>query len=200
MKLYGITGSRALRSIWAAEETGADYEFVSTHFIEDSKKPDYLALNPNGRIPTLVDDDLVLFESMAINLYLAKAHGGDLYPRDVADEARAIQWSFWGMTELEPVLMQMVLHKVMLPEEDRNPAAVTKAEADIERPLNVLDAHLASRDHMLGGDFTIADLNVAGALGLAAFAGFDISKWSNVQRWLGACTSRPAFARAQAKK
>ena len=119
MKLYGVPGSRALRSIWAAEETGVDYEFVSTHFIEDSKKPDYLALNPNGRIPTLVDGDLVLFESMAINLYLAKAHGGDLYPSDDADEARAIQWSFWGMTELEPVLMQMVLHKVMLPEDQR---------------------------------------------------------------------------------
>ena len=200
MKLYGVPGSRALRSIWAAEETGVDYEFVSTHFIGESKKPDYLALNPNGRIPTLVDGDLVLFESMAINLYLAKAHGGDLYPRDDADEARAIQWSFWGMTELEPVLMQMVLHKVMLPEDQRNPAAVTKAESDIERPLNVLEAHLANRDHILGGDFTIADLNVAGALGLATFARFDVSKWSKVERWLSACTSRPAFARAQAKK
>ncbi len=199
MKLYGVPGSRALRSIWAAEETGVDYELVATHFIEDSKKPDYLALNPNGRIPTLVDDDLVLFESMAINLYLAEKYGGDLYPRDDADAARAVQWSFWGMTELEPLLMPMVLHKVMLPEKERNPAVVTKAESDIERPLAVLDAHLANREHMLGGDFTIADLNVAGALSLATFASFDLSKWSNVARWMGACTSRPALSRAQAK-
>ena len=88
----------------------------------------------------------------------------------------------------------------MLPEDERNPAAVTKAEGDIERPLDVLEAHLAKRDHILGGEFTIADLNVAGAVSLASFASFDLSKWSNVARWLGACVSRPAFARAQAKK
>ena len=68
MKLYGIPGSRALRSIWAAEEVGVDYELVKTSFADDSKKPDYLAINPNGRIPALVDAELVLFESMAINL------------------------------------------------------------------------------------------------------------------------------------
>ena len=68
MKLHGVPGSRALRSIWAAEEIGVDYELVPTSFLEDSKTPEYLALNPNGRIPALVDDDLVLFESMAINL------------------------------------------------------------------------------------------------------------------------------------
>ena len=98
MKLYGIPASRAFRSIWAAEEVGVDYELVPTHFLGDSKKPDYLQINPNGRVPTLVDGDLVLFESMAINLYLAKKYGGKLYPSDAADEARAIQWSFWGMT------------------------------------------------------------------------------------------------------
>lgn len=200
MKLHGVPGSRALRSIWAAEEIGVDYELVPTSFLEDSKTPEYLALNPNGRIPALVDDDLVLFESMAINLYLAKKYGGDLYPRNEADEARTNQWSFWGMTELEPLLMQMVLNKVMLPEDERSPAVVAKAEKDIDRPLAVLDAHLAKRDYMLGDDFTIADLNVAGALSLAVFASFDLSKWSNVARWLGVCTSRPALARAQAKK
>ncbi len=197
MKLYGTPGSRALRSIWAAEETGAEYELVATDFGADSKQPEYLKLNPNGRIPTLVDGELVLFESMAINLYLAKKFGGDLYPRDEADEARAIQWSFWGMTELEPKLMQMVLHKVMLPEDQRRPAVVAAAENDIVRPLDVLDAHLGSRDHVLGGEFTVADLNVAGALMLASFAGFDISRWGNATKWLDRCTARPALARAQ---
>lgn len=199
MKLYGIPGSRALRSIWAAEEVGVDYELVKTSFAADSKKPDYLAINPNGRIPALVDGELVLFESMAINLYLAKKYGGDLYPRDEAGEALANQWTIWGMTELEPILMQMVLHKVMLAEDQRDPARVETAEKEIGRPLAVLDAHLAKRDHLLGGDFTIADLNVAGAVSLAGFARFDISSYENVSRWLGACTARPSMGRAQAK-
>ena len=199
VKLYGIPGSRALRSIWAAEEVGVEYELVKTSFMADSKKPDYLAINPNGRIPALVDGDIVLFESMAINLYLAKKYGGDLYPSDEAGEALTNQWTIWGMTELEPVLMQMVLHKVMLPEDQRDPARVETAEADIQRPLAVLDAHLEKQDYLLGSDFRIADLNVAGALSLASFASYDISAHANASRWLGACVSRPSMARAQGK-
>ena len=199
MKLYGTPGSRALRSIWAAEEVGVDYELIPTSFLEESKTSEYLAINPNGRVPALVDGDLVLFESMAINLYLAKTYGGKLYPNDPHDEARAIQWTIWGMTELEPHLIPMVLHKVFLPEDQRDPAVVTSAEAAVERPLGVLDAQLSDREYLLGGDFSIADLNLAGALSTANFAKFDISKFENVARWMSRCTGRPSFARVQTK-
>ena len=199
MKLYGTPISRALRSIWAAEEVGVDYEFVSTSYMGESKTPEYRAINPNGRIPALVDGDLVLFESMAINLYLAKTYGGKLYPSDPHDEARAIQWTIWGMTELEPHLIPMVLHKVLFPEDQRDPAVVSNAEAAIERPLGVLDAHVSDREHLLGGDFTIADLNLAGALTTAHFSGFDFSKFENVARWFSRCTGRPSFTRAREK-
>jgi len=199
MKLYGTTVSRALRSIWAAEEVGVDYELIATSYLEESKTPDYLAINPNGRIPALVDGDLELFESMAINLYLAKTYGGKLYPSDPHDEAHAIQWTIWGMTELEPHLIPMVLHKVLLPEEQRDPAVVANAEAAIERPLGVLDAHVSDREYLLGGDFSIADLNLAGALTTAHIANFDISKFENAARWMSRCAGRPSFARARAK-
>jgi glutathione S-transferase len=199
MKLYGVPASRATRSIWAAEEVGVEYELVPTSFTEESKTPEYLAINPNGRVPALVDGDLVLFESMAINLYLAKTYGGKLYPSNPQDEARAIQWTIWGMTELEPHLIPMVLHKFFYPEDQRDPAVVAKAEAEVERPLAVLDAHVSDREYLLGGDFTIADLNVAGALSTAAFVKYDISKFENAARWMSRCTGRPSFARAQAK-
>ncbi len=199
MKLYGTPGSRALRSIWAAEEVGVDYELIPTSFLEESKTSEYLAINPNGRIPALVDGDLVLFESMAINLYLAKTYGDKLYPSNAHDEARAIQWTIWGMTELEPHLIPMVLHKVFLPEDQRDSAVVSNAEEAVERPLGVLDAHLSDREYLLGGDFTIADLNVAGALSVANFANFDISKFENAARWMSRCTGRPSFERARAK-
>lgn len=200
MKLYGIPQSRALRSIWCAEEVGVDYELVPTHFLGDSKKPEYLRINPNGRIPTLVDGPLTLFESMAINLYLAKRYGGDLYPKTSEDEARAIQWSFWGMTELEPQLMPMILHKMMLPENQRNPKVVEATERAIERPLAVLDTVFGEQEHLLGGGFSIADLNVAGVMTMAPFGGFDFSKFSGVQRWFDAATRRPSFARAQTRE
>jgi len=199
MKLYGTPVSRAMRSIWAAEEVGVDYELIPTSFLEESKAPEYLAINPNGRIPALVDGDLELFESMAINLYLAKTYGGKLYPSDPHDEARALQWTIWGMTELEPQLIPMVLHKVFLPEDQRDPSIVSAAEVAVERPLGVLDAHLSDREYLLGGDFTIADLNVAGALASARFASFDFSKFENVTRWMSRCTGRPSFASTQAK-
>jgi len=199
MKLYGIPGSRAFRSIWAAEEVGVDYELVPMSFLESNKTPEYLAINPNGRIPALVDGELALFESMAINLYLAKTYGGKLYPSDPHDEARALQWTIWGLTELEPHLIPMVLHKVFLPEDQRDPEVVSRAEAAVERPLGVLDAHLADREYLLGGDFTIADLNLAGAASTANFANFDISKFENATRWLSRCTGRPSFARAREK-
>ena len=199
MKLYGTKVSRAMRSIWAAEEVGVDYEWIPTSFREESKTPEYLAINPNGRIPALVDGDLVLFESMAINLYLAKTYGGKLYPSVPHDEARVLQWTIWGQTELEPQLIPMLLHKSFLPEDQRDPAIVARTEADIQRPLAVLDAHLADREYLLGGDFSIADLNVAGTLATAHFAEFDISKYENVTRWMSRCTGRPSFASTQAK-
>jgi glutathione S-transferase len=188
--------SRAVRSIWAIEEVGVDYELVPTSFVGDSKKPEYLAVNPNGRIPSLVDGDLTLFESMAINLYLARKYDGGLQPKTPEDEARAVQWSFWGMTELEPPLMDMVRHKVMLPEAQRDAEVVKAAEAAIQKPLRVLNDTLAKRTQLVSDTFTIADLNVASVLSMAQFVGFDFSNFANVQRWYAAATSRPAFARA----
>ncbi|MAE94746.1 MAG: glutathione S-transferase [Deltaproteobacteria bacterium] len=196
--IYGVATSRALRSIWAIEEVGIDHEHVPTHFGKESKTPEYLAINPNGRVPALKDGELTLFESMAINLYLAKTHGGALYPADPADEARTWQWSVWPISELEPHLMQMVIHGVMLPEEKRRPGAVSEAEAALARPLRVLDAHLADRAYLLGDDFTIADLNVAGVLSLAHFAGYDYSGYPHVSEWADRCYDRPSFGRAQA--
>jgi len=198
MKLYGISGSRALRSIWAAEEVGADYELVKTHFMGDSKKPDYLALNPNGRVPTLVDGDLVLFESMAINLYLAEKYGGDLYPATEKDRALATQWSFWGMTEIEPHVMDILINRIMLPEEQRDTARADAAEKGLARPLAVLEAQLSKQQHLLGDAFSIADLNVASVLSMAAMVRFDLSGYAAVQAWLAKCTSRPSMERARA--
>ena len=197
--LYGTAQSRALRSLWAIEETGIDYEHVPTHYFNDSKTAEYLAVNPNGRIPALVDGDLKLFESMAINLYLAKRYGGALYPSDAAGEAQAWQWSVWGISEIEPLQMQVVVQRLFVPKEQRDQTVIDNAVSSLERPLKVLDAHLAGRANLLGDAFTVADVNLAGVMNLMKMVRIDCSAHGNVQRWLDACYDRPALARAQSR-
>ena len=94
IKLYGIPMSRASRCLWMLEELGVKYENVPTRFIGDVKKPDYLKLNPNGRIPTLDDEGTLIWESLAINLHLARKYSkGKLWPDSETDQSHAIQWS-----------------------------------------------------------------------------------------------------------
>ena len=197
-KLYGISGSRAIRSLWAIEEVGIEYEHVAVNFMDESKKPEYLAVNPNGRIPALQDGDVTLFESMAINLYLAKTYGGDLYPRNPANEALVWQWSVWVMTEIESAQMDIVVQKFFTPEEKRNAAVLAAAEKTLARPLKVLDDTLANKDWLVGDAFSIADLNVSGVMLILAMVKFDSSAYANVQRWTEACYARPSLDRAKA--
>src|SRR3984893_9103137 len=107
LKIYGVARSRASRVVWMVNECGLVYQHVRVDFATgEARMRAHLALNPNGDVPVIDDDGLILWESMAINLYLAKKYGaGGLYPSRLEDEARAWQWSFWGVTEVErPVL------------------------------------------------------------------------------------------------
>jgi glutathione S-transferase len=198
-KLFGISGSRALRAIWGIEEVGIDFEQIPVTYGPDSKAADYLAVNPNGRIPALIDGDVQLCESMAINLYLAKRYGGALYPASVQGEARAWQWSVWAISEIEPLQMQIVIQKLFTPEDRRNPKAIEGALKGLQRPLKVLDAALEGRGWLVGEDFSVADLNVAAVMHLMKMVDIGYTEHANVQRWADACYARPALARALAR-
>ena len=100
LKLYGTRMSRAARSLWALEELGLKYEHVPLNTQGDSRKREYLKVNPNGHVPALGDDGQVFCESMAVNLYLAEKYGkAPRWPSSVADHSHAYQWSLWAMTE-----------------------------------------------------------------------------------------------------
>ncbi len=198
IKLYGVSLSRASRCLWMLEELGVPYENVPTHFASGASDPEYKKLNPNGRIPLLDDDGLLIFESMAINLHLADKDRSGLAPRDAAERAHIVQWSFWGMTEVEPGLIDAFLHRVMFPADKRIPEVAAAGEAKLARPLAVLDAELGKRSWLVGDRFTVADLNVASILMIAPVSQVDLARYPNVQRWLTACTTRPAAQRARA--
>jgi glutathione S-transferase len=195
LKIYGHPGSRAARPLWVCRELGLQYEHVPTHFADGgTKSAEFLAINPAGRIPAIDDGGFRLAESMAINIYLAKKHGGELAPQSLEDEARMLQWSFWAMTEVEKSLLAIFMQRAELPpgsavEKYFRERAPIKA---LEHPLSVLNGHLANQQYLLGDSFTLADLNVASVLSMGLAAKFDFSGYPNVQQWLTRCVSRPA--------
>ena len=199
LKIYGVARSRAFRILWMAKELGLDYEHVKVDFASgQTREPGFLALNPNGQVPVIDDDGFILWESMAINLYLAKKYGaGGLYPTRLEDEARAWQWSFWGMTEVERPVLTAMMNRAVYPEEKRDMAAAAAAEKALAQPLKVLDGVLGRSPNLLGDGFTVADLNVASILAWARPAQIDMSAFPNVAEWLKNCAERPAARAAR---
>jgi glutathione S-transferase len=195
LKLYGHPFSRAHRVLWMLKEQGLAFEHEPVDFRNrGTHVPEYLKINPNGRVPALVDGELVLFESLAINLYLARQYGGEVAPRSAAEEALATQWSFWGANEIEHALLFTAANLWLFPPADRRPGQAEQGLRKLDRPFKVIDAHLAAQKFLLGERFTVADLNVSAILSLAVLAGVDFSAYPALRAWLAACLERPAAA------
>ena len=198
LQLYGNPASRAMRCLWMLEEIGEPYEPIekSTR-AGDLQTPEYLRLNPNARIPTLVDGDLVLWESMAINIYLAQKYPGPMRCGSPEALGKAAQWSFWAMLELEELLLDLLNHRAVLPEFARDPSHAERSESLLQKPLRVLDGSLGGRQFLAGDSFALADLNVASILVWGKMARLDLAAHPNVARWLNACLARPAYRRVR---
>jgi glutathione S-transferase len=199
LRIHGIASSRAARALWMLEELGVPYEHVpQTYQGGATRTPAFLRLNPNGHIPVLEDGAIVVWESMAINLYLARRFGGSLAPADLAEEAQVLRWSFWVMTECEKDALTILFHRLIMPAERRNPALAEQAERALAGPLRVLDAHLAQQPWVAGSRFTVADINLASVLAWAKAAPALIEAHPRVAGWLAACLERPAQRKVQA--
>jgi len=194
LTIYGSPMSRTFRVLWMAKELGLQYEHVPLDpRAGDTRKPDYLKINPNGHVPSIRDGDLVLWESLAINLYLAKKHGGALAPANLAEDGKALMWSMWALTELEDSVVTLVRNALLPADHKPDPARVERAKEGLNAPLGVLDAALARDQYLLGNRFSVTDLNVAGVVAGLGFANFDLAPWPKVAAWLKACTGRKAF-------
>ena len=197
LKIYGTSRSRAARVLWTAEELGLKYEHVPTQ-VNEARSANFLKVNPNGHVPAIDDDGLVLCESMAIDLYLAEKYGKPpFWPASSADRGRVYQWSFWGMLECEGHFLTIMLNRFLRPANERDEKAVANATQLLKKPLSVLEDHLKGRQYLLDGDFTIADLNVAGVVMFGQYVQFDFSATPSVKAWLDRCTSRPASQKAR---
>lgn len=199
LQIHGVTDSRTLRTLWMAEELGIAYEQHPVHFRDEAGSEAFRAINPNGRVPAIVDDGVVIWESMAINLHLARTRPSALTPDDAVGWSRAEMWSFWVMTECESTLLSAVVAKQGLFGYEPNAGRAERRFAELARPLGVLDGHLAEREWLIADRFTVADLNVAAVLSWLLDGAFDLGPWPYAEAWLSRCLAREALARARAR-
>ncbi|UYN93093.1 MAG: glutathione S-transferase family protein [Enhydrobacter sp.] len=194
LTIYGVHRSRASRNIWLAHELGIPFKQVPViqHYrVKEpappgtihTRSPEFLKVNPNGHIPSVDDEGVILHESLAINLYLAKKHGGPLAPANVLEDGQMTMWALWAATEVESPALSLLQNGV-----------TETAMAALRGPFSVLDAALAS-GFLVGSRFTVADINTAEIVRYAqgATALFDAAP--RVKSWLAACHARPAFRR-----
>ncbi len=195
--LYGVYRSRASRPLWLLGEAGVPFTHVPV--IQDYRvpegsdpgmwttaSPEFRAVNPMGQVPAMTDGDLLLTESLAITLYLARAYGGPLGPKDPAEEGRVLNWAFFAATAIEPV-------SILILQTPADEAEAIAAAADrMRRPLERLEAHLAGRDWLLDR-FTVADICVAECLRYAQGHAGLVAEFPVTFGWLARCQARPAF-------
>jgi len=200
LKIYGQPRSRAFRVLWMANELGIKYEHIPVSITADNpqcKEPWYVALNPNARVPTIDDDGFVMWESAAINLYLAEKYKSPLLPATVQGRGNMLQWALYIANDAEPPLITMFQNRVLFPPEKRNAALADAAEAQLVAKLKLLDAHLA-RNAFFGGDtWDMADFMVASVLYTLAPLKYDLSKYPKFDAWLKASIERPAAKEAR---
>ena len=205
LSIYGVYRSRASRNIWLANELGVPFKHVpviqayrlpnpdAADAPLHTRSPAFLKVNPNGHIPSIDDDGLVLHESLAINMYLAKKHGGPLAPANVKEDGLLAMWTLWASTELEPHTIQVLYHRLGKPPAERDAKIANAAVETLRAPFAVLDRELAVSGYVMGGRFTVADINVAEVVRYALPAPELFEAAPRVKAWLAACHARPAL-------
>jgi glutathione S-transferase len=201
---YYTPMSSASRVYWALEELGVPFEKVKVDLAAgEQRKPEFLALNANGKVPLLVVDGTPVFESLAILIHLAETFGvaKGLYPEPGLARAEALKWMAWGTASLGECASRVLRNtSELFPAEQRNAKAAEAARKDLGDLYSILDDALAGKTYLVGEAFSFADLALASYSRLAQFLGFDLSPFANVRAWTERCTARPSFARAMSAR
>ena len=213
LTIYGVYRSRASRNYWMAEELGIEFKSVpvkqasrlSNPLSPDAPlntlSPEFLAVNPMAMIPSIKDGDLVLNESLAINLYLARKYGGPLAGQTVEEEGQLSMWTMWAATEVEPYSIALVrIYDHAQDNSEAGKAGIAVASRTLKRPFDVLEKHLQSQDYIVGNRFTVADLNVAEVLRYAQTEAALFESHPQVKAWIERCQSRDAYKAMQATR
>lgn len=201
IKVHGYPNTRTLRVTWMLEELGLEYEY---HFVDmmkgEARAPDYLAINPGGKVPALEHDGGVLTESGAIVNYLgALKPDSELIPQTAYRRAIYDQWCFFAMAELEQPLWTIGKNKFALPKEVRCPEIIETAAWEYQKALGLLSEGLGEHEYILGEQFSAADILVGHCL----FWGMAFKqpiKQANLTAYMGRVGARPALAQARKRE
>ncbi len=196
LKILGRNNSSNVQKVvWCCEELGLAYERedVGGKFGRN-RDPEYLALNPNGTVPTIVDDGFVLWESNTIVRYLAAKHGrGKLSPEDLQTRALSERWMDWQLSVVNPAISPVFFGLIRTPPEKRDLAAITAARDKLAAVMKILDGALAKSDYVAGSSLTIGDIPV----GIMAYRWYTLEikreDLPNLKRWYDRLAKRPAF-------
>jgi len=173
MKLYEFAPTRSIRVRWTLQELEVPFEAITVNLVAgEHRKPEFLALNPAGKVPVLVDGDLVLTESIAIAVYLGEKYPEKgLMPTDPAARAQVMRWLLFTTTELEHPLWRIAKHRVIYPEDKRLPADIELARDEFTEMAQVLDRHMVDREFVVGEGVTVADFVLGYTLDWAQMGG-----------------------------
>jgi glutathione S-transferase len=184
MKLYEFGPTRSIRVRWTLQELGADFEPIRVNLLAgEHRRPEFLKINPAGKIPVLVDGDRVLTESVAIVLYLAEkySHKG-LLPPGLNERAQVNRWLLFAATELEQPLWRISRHTALYPEEQRLPGDVSLASGEFKDMASVLEKHMQGQQFVAGDSVSVADFVMAYTL-----------DWGNEYKLLDSCPQLLAY-------
>ena len=200
LKIYGAPHSRAFRVIWLANEIGVPYEHVPVTFSlpnAQCKEPWYVALNPNGRVPTIDDDGFVMWESAGINLYLAEKYKNSLFPSTPQGRGRMLQWTFFVANDVEPALITLFRNRIFFPPRQRSEILANQAEETLRAKLAILEQQLTKTPFFGGDTWDMADFMVACVLYVLTRLKLDLTSYPNLDAWLTASINRPAAQMAR---
>ena len=210
LTIYGVYRSRASRVYWMAEELGL--EFLSVPVLQarrladplsqeaplNTHSPDFATVNPMSQIPSIKDGNLVMHESLAINLYLARKYGGPLSGETVEEDGLLTMWTVWAASQVEPQTVRIVLtYDNGLENSEDGKQTIAVACRALRKPLAALESQLAGRQWIVGDRFTVADLNIAEVLRYAQSEEALFQAYPHIMAWIERCQSRPAYKAMQ---
>ncbi len=186
IKVYGSVYSRASMVMCVLETLNLEYEYID-HLPKgkEIKQDAYLALNPNGKVPTLVDGDLVLWETQAILFYLVEKYGkGELWGNSPEEVADIYRWSLFISNQLEGFALDLFSQYKFVKEENRDAAIIARANSEMDRFMPILENHLEGKEYVSANKRTVADIHGATILSWAKLVGYDFKRFPNVDAWI----------------
>jgi glutathione S-transferase len=196
--IYGSPKTSAGRCFWCLEEVGAEYENKTINFREqEHKSEEFLKVNPNGKIPALIDDGFTIWDSMAINFYLADAYKPSLLGKDPKERGIVHQWSLWAIADLQGPLIDIFIQLIFVPEERRSDEVIGKARKKLPALFETLNNDLEKNQFLSGDKFSLADLNVSSVVTITEAIDYSIDEYPNIISWLSRLSERSAYRKYQ---